>query len=682
MKKSLLVLWAFSFINGSLIAQAETQVITRAKCEKLYAKADIQGSVRHQKLLKDHKPFEIKIEEGFRAWVTRKLLVINEDPYPYVDKSETPLAYAWALHSFGRLSPDQLKLIGVDKIDVEKIQQDLNNTLLSVQSFHKKQTDLIDAIANNEIEQRVLNGAVGRVEWQRFLGFLPYPTMSTAVLDFKKRGSVQAELPYYKDGVLHEAPSKSLESESAPGGEAKPAEPGRKEYYGGVVQTLIEAKKNVARETARFEAELKALESKQADDIQKLEVYVHEFRRQASLGPAKDETLLAPVKRFIEGDATKDGEGRGGVDSLYVSGVTDGVLKPEYLPPYYTWNAWRWHVFMKQAASILKRKHQTLVLPKADPKQRFTLENFWNLLQSLNDQEKRALGVGNVLQVTDTLKKSFMAKAVTWTGRTTWSIIKHSRWLLTFGGVGLVTNEMKEDEFGMPLIEGAYHAFMANWNKRQACIEAKNDDELANCVLEYLEMRFPREYFQHIVGVNPLVENSKILNPKVVELIEDIKSERRRFLLQRKRPNMVRGAVKRALVNAYDPTSDAFRKRLITSENEDDMWLSFSSSTGPISYLAANFPEEYDSKEIQNLVREAIENRDDAPMLKRILQRLKENPLGGAIADEVEKFMRDRLAYVQTKQAVLELDKRIDENLSVDRGTAPPATPIPANPNP
>lgn len=629
MKKSLGLLSAFFVIMllpSNSFAKVQEVKFTCASVLKKVQAAGNRSVAENQRYATPHVEADsFRVSETFRGWVMRKLQLLNEEPYPFVEKNETPLALAWARNVFGRLPADQAGLL-----KMEAIEKDLSETLAAITAYPTQMRSLIDQAANLEVEQKALNQALGR--------WLPWPRKS--MIDMNAPSPIRVEIPYFVNGVLN-------------------AEP-RVEYYGSVSQLLIAAKKETSRDLEKISQDIRKLGLAQAEKTQKLEVYVHEFRRELSLDPSFDKAKIDPKYALLIHEIGK----------LYVSGEVDGILRPEVAPPYQAWSRWRWKAFFRQVSMIWWKKkvgQQTIA-----GEQRFVGEDLWKFIESLTAEEKRAIGMGNIAPGFQLLTGS---KWMRWVGVMK-QAFDQSKWkrIIITTAVPLVTGAAagleKKDEYGQPWLVGVAKEFMADFFERDKCVHTESENDFKNCVANYLRTRFPKQYLYQLMDWDSLVAGGQIRDPKILEAIEEIKSERRIYQQSKKTESLLTNALNSALEDPNDVTSDLYRKNLVKSQDDGFMLMKLLSPTPGIGYLATLFPFAYQIPKLRALARVAVENREDATIRKECLAKMREEPFGAELATEIEKFLTDRAAYLTTRTNLEGIDKMINEAIKVDRGTA------------
>lgn len=612
MKSRLFIQWIFvCFFAVSSLAQAQVQK-AEISCKKVIAKIQNRGQTAFRKAEQKQSPtpnrFYVRPIGELRDLVMVKLQVLNEEPYPFVDKSETPLANAWAKNIFNRLTPEQSKLL-----NMENIEKDLFETLALVKAYPSKVAKLLDEAANLEMEKRTLDHVRGSL-------------IRRPKVDLTSFQPIEVAVPFYKDGKLQPTP--------------------RIEYYGSPAQLLIAAKRELPRDLKQLSKELHALAVKQNSDLQKLEVYVHELKRQSSLGDESSRNGLPQKYK----DLVRD------VGALYESGDVDGVVKLSFMPSFTAWSTWRWRAFTRQFVTIWWKKKAKF--DKPDPSQRYSAENLWKFILSLTEEEKRSLGLANIYNG--------------------FSIFKQSRWgrivitsllpAVLGSGYGLGT----DDEFGQPVLLGTLREFWANFSERDKCVHTESDVEFKKCIAAYLQKRFPKEYLYDLMDWESLVAGGEFRNEKITAVVEEIKSERRVYQQNKKLGTLLTSALNSALEDSSDVTSEAFRKALVKSKDESTMIMTLLSPTVGVGYFATRHPYAYQLSKLRALVRIAVENREDKNVWVATLSKLRDESFGVELADELEKFMKDRAAYLQTQTAIQDIDKMIEEAISVERGTANP----------
>jgi hypothetical protein len=632
MKKSLLLMVFFATPWLSFSAFGETIHIDWKSCPKIISKMKSRGERVHAQNIRNrvghsaaNAPFLLKVAVDFpRDLIRRALQLRNKDPYPYVQRNDLPLAVAFGKSAFvGRLSDDQKKLINLDSI-----REDLDKTLAEIEAYPMQLRTLIDQASNAEIERIALQRAKKLVS--------------------TKHQGITIEMPYYKNGVLQETV--------------------RVEYYGNKIIMGLESKNpsvfftfprpGYTVEMNNISRALKELESKQAANTQKIEIYAHELRRQASYD-AKESFNDEYFAKFLER-----------ADSFYESGQVDGTLKNEFIPPYEAWTKWHWQAFFRQ---LFKDKSLSEIKDAAkDPRiaksESVTNDSsLWRLIESFSPSDHRAVGLDKYVES----KKALMRSA--WV-RVFFKVSGYGLKLAGLGAAGWGIGELNEDDYGRNFFVGLTKEILADHFRRQKCIEtvgknpAESDALYKACVEDYLSLKYPKQYIMDIMSWDELVLRGEVSDPKIREDLKNIRLERRAFLQNLAAKSMMSKAVDVALDDPADPLSPQFRKELVKEEDESLVVMRLTSPTPGRGYLATRHPYAIQIPEIHALIVEAVQNREDPVAFKIIIAHLKDYRFGAEVADDLVKFLSDREAHKTAKAHTSEIDKKIEEAIRTARG--------------
>ncbi len=285
-----------------------------------------------------------------------RLQVLNGHPYPIMAIDESPRAFGWAKHLFGKLDEESAGLLEVDKIEGE-----LQAALKRVRAYGADVEGLVDRNTNLLLFREALQRELKARATDQF-GRVRYPVIA--------RGS---------KGAL------KVESSEA--------------YFGTRAQMEIEFR--------RIRKQLRELEREGADRlfeqqilIKKLETYRHEAIRQSTaLGGVE---FSSSVKELLEGIAALQV-----VEKVPGGGIPH--TRTQFSPPEWVRQRLKWMQLGREFESIVMTD-----IPKLKNDER--LGKVMKYIQSLSESEKRMLGLQNTSDKIEWYKRTKWVRIAATTG--------------------------------------------------------------------------------------------------------------------------------------------------------------------------------------------------------------------------------------------------------------------------
>ncbi|HVJ66303.1 MAG TPA: hypothetical protein VM901_13680 [Bdellovibrionota bacterium] len=648
-------------------------------------------------------------------WARERLRQVNKDPYPYVHLNEPLLAVSFAKYGFGKPEDSVKQQDAVDpeqdranldaperttedlptrpreltkqeaSINPEAIKADLNDTVKAIEDFPTRQRELIAQAANLSMVEEAFRRAKSQVKIDDESGHV-------------------MKVPYYKvkEGI---EPDEKDFLELA--GDLDWVYRGTSMEMKNDTQTKLRwmrlfTVKSYTEAMAATARDLNKLEADQAVRNEKIILYVHEIREQA-YGARSGLEMAVPKDPYMEEFLVRTGklfEVEEGAEHLL-----SVKLKPQYEPPYEAWTGLRWRVFFRQLGYLLIKKRETFKQNWWDrirgtpvvEDSRFRIEGQRGpgttpqetIISTLSERELRSLGLHNVVagdamkldEVIASLEKpsaSRVAQALglLFTGgvrtaytnvrdRPQWRRIAKSAGIILLGSLGgLGYGQANPNEFGQNLIIGMIQEWRAERIKRQECIEAKTEKELQDCLVKFIETKYPDDYLEVNINWDDFIKDGEIADESIRNEIETIKKENRAFQLSGPNLEKRRRAIREAGRDPANPLSPAYRDRLVKSSEETFKPKLLSE----LGYLAARHAGTYEIPEVKQAIALAWDNIHDKMAYSMFLAVVREREGGPELVEDFEKVLADHEAYLTQKAALGPYEKAVEDALKVDRG--------------
>jgi hypothetical protein len=529
-----------------------------------------------------------------RDWLKEQLEVLHGRAYPASTVNEaTPLkADNFARAALGKPAEGQ-------PFQLDALKSELAATLRRVESFSDTYKTYAEETAQNAIRLERMKELEAKV----------------LKLTGSEARNLEFEMPFIKRTIYDEAGNfKDFEIGSRP------------ERFSNRNQFLLELEGLKGSIAERMRTPLfglgseKKLIAQQAEDLNRLGIYLSAARSLQSRMPdaAMDpgaEALLTRIAKLYEGGGAPGAPLENGKHWFDIVPEKWNSQNKVTSLPHWAWREENWKEFWSEMRSIYEKEKAVSADALA-------------FLNKLGPEERQALGYTNLAQ-----SAGFFGS---------------NKFLpLLLGGGGLTAG----GGFGVwELSKEGFQYFLADSLAKEKCAELAKEDEFVGCMQNYLLEKF---------GGDPVIMRAlqkgklkELENAAVKEEVEDALRKRSRYRgsqAQKAAAGAAFGASVRGVLSLEDPTSQAFRQRLVSTPDNGVFLMGLLGSPGKPGLLPATYPNQFNAN--QDLVR-AILREPDPQKRNAELTALRSS---GApdLADGIAKIYMERQNFFQQKSRVL-----------------------------